>query len=69
MSSNFPVTIVSAFVSSANKRELHKNGEYLKNGKLFLKSTTPKIVFLDEEMFSKINENDYDEEEKQNERS
>lgn len=54
-----PVTLVSAFVSNANAREAHKNGEYLKNGKLFLQSTTPKIVFLDEAMFAQIQETDY----------
>jgi hypothetical protein len=59
-SKGLPITIVSAFVSNANNRDSHKNGEYLKNGKLFLKSTTPKIVFLDEEMFSQIHESDYD---------
>jgi hypothetical protein len=55
-----PVTIVSAFVSNANQRDAHHNGEYLKNGKLLLQSTTPKIVFLDEGMFSQITEDDYD---------
>ena len=58
-STNYPVTIVSAFVSHANQREAHHNGEYLRNGKLLLQSTTPKIVFLDEDMFSQITENDY----------
>lgn len=53
------VTIVSAFVSNANNHPFHKNGTYLENGKLFLKSTTQKIVFLDEETFSKINDSDY----------
>lgn len=56
------ITIVSAFVSNANENNSHKNGEYLKNGKLFLKSTSPKIVFLDEEMFSQITEDDYNSE-------
>jgi hypothetical protein len=54
-----PVTIVTAFVSNANRREAHHNGEYLRNGKLLLQSTTPKVVFLDEDMFSKITEDDY----------
>ena len=53
------VTIVSSFLSNANNRDFHKNGEYLRNGKLILKSTTPKIIFLDEEMFSQISETDY----------
>jgi hypothetical protein len=53
-------TIVSAFISNANTHQFHKNGDYIKNGKLFLKSTTPKIVFLDEGMFSQITEHDYD---------
>lgn len=57
---NLPVTLVSAFVSNANQRASHKNGEYLRNGKLFLQSTTPKIVFLDDAMFSQIQESDYD---------
>lgn len=56
------VTIVSGFISNANNRDFHKSGEYLRNGKLFLKSTTPKIVFLDEEMFSQIQETDYNSE-------
>jgi hypothetical protein len=54
------ITIVSAFVSNANSHDSHKNGEYLKNGKLLLKSTTPKIVFLDDAMFSQITKHDYD---------
>lgn len=53
------VTIVSGFLSNANNRDFHKSGEYLRNGKLLLKSTTPKIIFLDEEMFSQIQETDY----------
>jgi len=60
MSSADSVTLVSAFVSNANNHPFHKNGKYLENGKLFLKSTTQKIVFLDNEMFSNISESDYD---------
>jgi hypothetical protein len=60
MELNNRVTLVSGFLSNANNREFHNTGEYIRNGKLFLKSTTPKIVFLDEEMFSQINESDYD---------
>jgi hypothetical protein len=59
MELNKRITIVSGFLSNANSREFHNNGEYIRNGKLMLKSTTPKIVFLDEEMFSQINEDDY----------
>lgn len=62
MSSITSITIVSAFVSNANDNNSHKNGEYLRNGKLFLKSTTPKVVFLDEAMYSQITEDDYDSE-------
>jgi hypothetical protein len=61
-STNHPVTIVTAFVSNANQREAHHNGEYLRNGKLLLQSTTPKIVFLDEYMFAQISDNDYNSE-------
>jgi hypothetical protein len=60
MELNNRVTIVSGFVSNANNRDMHKTGMYARNGKLLLKSTTPKIIFLDEEMFSQINEQDYD---------
>jgi hypothetical protein len=52
-------TIVSAFVSNINTRQdmnLHKYYEY---GKLLLKSTTPKIIFLDEPMLDLIKD-DYD---------
>jgi hypothetical protein len=54
------VTIVSGFVSNANKHPFHKNGRYLETGKLLLKSNVQKIVFLDPEMFANIKETDYD---------
>ena len=52
-------TIVSAFLSNVNSREDKNIYTYYNYGKLLLKSSTPKIIFLDEIMFDLIDE-DYD---------
>ena len=53
-------TIVSAFVSDINSRHDRNINNYYLFGKLLLKSTTPKIIFLDEPMLNLIQSNDYD---------
>ena len=52
-------TIVSAFLSNVNSREDKNIYTYYNYGKLLLKSSTPKIIFLDEIMFDLIDE-DYE---------
>lgn len=52
-------TLVSAFVSNINSRDDMNIQKYYHNGRLFLKSTAPKVVFLDEPMLELIGE-DYD---------
>jgi hypothetical protein len=54
-------TIVSSFVTNVNKRKERNLTAYVNYGKLLLKSKTKKIIFLDEEMYSLISTNDYDE--------
>ena len=53
-------TIVSAFVSNINNRDDISLNKYYELGKLLLKSTVPKIIFVDETMFNLINLLDYD---------
>ena len=53
-------TIVSAFVSNINNRDDITLKRYYELGKLLLKSTVPKIIFVDETMFNLINLLDYD---------
>jgi hypothetical protein len=53
-------TIVSAFVSNINYRKDIDLNKYCNFGKLILKSSTPKILFLDETMYNLIKESDYD---------
>ena len=55
-------TIVSAFISNINSRNDRNINTYYQFGKLILKSTTPKIIFLDEDMYNKVQENDYNKE-------
>lgn len=55
-------TIVSAFISDINSREDRNINIYYSLGKLLLKSTTPKIIFLDEPMYNLIQSNDYNKE-------
>ena len=45
-------TIVSAFISDVNDRPDRNINKYYEFGKLLLKSTTPKIIFLDNEMYN-----------------
>ena len=45
-------TIVSAFISNVNDRTDRNIDKYYEFGKLLLKSTTPKIIFLDNEMYN-----------------
>jgi hypothetical protein len=52
-------TIVSAFISNINIHDKTFDNYYL-FGKLILKSTTPKIIFLDENMYNLIQDDDYD---------
>jgi len=47
-------TIVSAFVSSVNNRYNDSIHRYYNYGKLLLKSTVPKVIFVDEPMFDLI---------------
>jgi hypothetical protein len=51
-------TIVSAFISNINSNKRIET--YYSLAKLLLSSTTPKIIFLDDEMYNKINNDDYD---------
>jgi hypothetical protein len=53
-------TIVSAFISNVNSRKDRNIDTYYLLGKIFLKSTTPKIIFLDENMYNLIQDDDYD---------
>jgi hypothetical protein len=53
-------TIVSAFVSNINNRDDITLKRYYELGKLLLKSTVPKIIFVDKTMFNLINLLDYD---------
>ena len=53
-------TIVSAFVSNINNRDDITLKRYYELSKLLLKSTVPKIFFVDETMFNLINLLDYD---------
>lgn len=55
-------TIVSAFMSNVNSRTDRDINSYYLLGRLLLKSTTPKIIFLDEPMYDLIQPNDYNEE-------
>ena len=52
-------TIVSAFVSNINFKKDMDIFKYYQNGKLLLKSSAPKIIFLDEPMFNLVGE-EYD---------
>jgi hypothetical protein len=52
-------TIVSAFLSNVNLRDDKNIHTYYNHGKLLIKSTLPKIIFLDDEMFNLIGD-DYD---------
>jgi len=52
-------TIVSAFISNINSRKEIDINKYYQNGKLLLKSSVPKIIFLDEVMLNLVGE-DYD---------
>jgi uncharacterized membrane-anchored protein YitT (DUF2179 family) len=52
-------TIVSAFVSNVNDRYDNALSRYYNFGRILLKSTTPKIIFVDEIMFDLIEEGDY----------
>jgi hypothetical protein len=52
-------TIVSAFVSNVNHKFEDSLKRYYNFGKLLLKSTTPKIIFVDDKMFELIG-TDYD---------
>ena len=47
-------TIVSAFVSSVNNRYHDSIHRYYNYGKLLLKTTVPKVIFVDEDMFNLI---------------
>ena len=53
-------TIVSAFVSNINEKYSDSLKRYYENGRILIKSTTPKIIFLDENMYNLIQPNDYD---------
>lgn len=53
-------TIVSAFISGINERKDRNLDDYFSYGKLLLKSTTPKIIFLDETIYNLIKDDDYD---------
>ena len=53
-------TIVSAFISNINFRGNRDLNKYCEFGKLIFKSTTPKVIFLDENMYNLIKEEDYD---------
>jgi hypothetical protein len=55
-------TIVSAFISNVNSRIDRNIDNYYTLGKLLLKSSTPKIIFLDENMYNLIQDNDYNKE-------
>jgi hypothetical protein len=52
-------TIVSAFVSNINNRYDNTLNRYYNYGRILLKSTTPKIIFVDEIMFELIQERDF----------
>jgi hypothetical protein len=47
-------TIVSAFLSNANKRENRNIDKYLELGIVLLKADIPKIIFTDGQMYEKI---------------
>jgi hypothetical protein len=47
-------TIVSAFVSNINERYSDSLKRYYEHGKILMKSTTPKVIFVDEIMFNLI---------------
>lgn len=49
-------TIVSAFISNINSRKEMDINKYYQNGKLLLKSSIPKIIFLDETMLNLVGE-------------
>lgn len=53
-------TIVSAFLSNVNIRNDRKADKYYEYGKLILKSTCNKIIFLDDEMMERIKPTDFD---------
>ena len=53
-------TIVSAFISNINFRANRDLNKYCEFGKLIFKSSTPKVIFLDENMYNLIKEEDYD---------
>ena len=52
-------TIVSAFVSNINERYSDSLKRYYEHGRILMKSTTPKVIFVDEIMFDLIGD-DYD---------
>jgi hypothetical protein len=52
-------TIVSAFVSNINERYSDSLKRYYQHGRILMKSTTPKVIFVDEIMFGLIGD-DYD---------
>lgn len=56
-----PVTIVSAFIRNMNNRKDYNIGNYLQNGKLFLKTRVHKIVFVDQDTYDELKdyENEY----------
>jgi hypothetical protein len=47
-------TIVSAFVSNVNERYSDSLKRYYEHGRILMKSTTPKVIFVDEIMFGLI---------------
>jgi hypothetical protein len=55
-------TIVSAFISNVNFREDVNFDKYCQLGKLLLKSTTQKIIFLDDIMYNYIKNEDFNKE-------
>ena len=51
------VTLVSAFISNVNNRDDRLLDKYYELGKVLLKTTINKIIFLDEIMYELINNN------------
>lgn len=56
----YMTTIVSAFIGDVNSRKDRNTNTYYLLGKILLKTTTSKIIFLDENMYSLIQDEDYD---------
>ena len=52
-------TIVSAFVSNVNERYSDSLKRYYEHGRILMKSTTPKVIFVDEILFDLMG-TDYD---------